>query len=516
MEMPFASNVFRQPYGLLLQCPFLFRLIFSDSYQDAVVLMTQAKFGRMHIGECVREALGYMPCHRDVLRLMDARCSGHPSCRVNVMDSALRSVQPCSQEVTWHLEASYDCVKLTTGNRMECVSQRHSSVSPSSGFLGTAGSKTTSGPGTAACPYRVRGEPGQRVNVTLYNFASTQDSGDISRPDVCHEMAVLRDGGSHGPKREFTLCSREPRVVIQRVSESHIVDIHFVGRSSESGVQFLLKYEIIGCGSFKLPTGSYANRKGNRMTIHCNKTDQHWTLHCRNDHWVGQVGNCSYTHNEATDWSVDDLFGDESNFPYGILIVVAVGVALGIFLGGSLLFLASIYIKRFWFIVNAQRCVTAPHERKVEEKLSTPSEEMHSLRSKQEPCSGGVINRKQITRRLNASRRKRQRYLNRNIPDCVLTSQHDPHCIRPADDALCLEGKPYVDSDYDPCEFRGIPVHALHQTSPRDAVLVQKSGKAEITCSTGGGKGTLGHGAHVQYGSNARPCQHHYESPAFS
>jgi hypothetical protein len=30
----------------------------------------------------------------------------------------------------------------------------------------------------------------------------------------------------------------------------------------------------------------------------------------------------------------------------GILIVVAVGVALGIFLGGSLLFLASIYIKR--------------------------------------------------------------------------------------------------------------------------------------------------------------------------
>ncbi|ELT87010.1 hypothetical protein CAPTEDRAFT_187141 [Capitella teleta] len=112
--------------------------------------------------------------------------------------------------------------------------------------------------------------------------------------------------------------------------------------------------------------------------------------------------------------------------------------------------------------------------------------------------------------------KKRQRFLNRNIPDCVLTSQHDPHCIRPADDALCLEGKPYVDSDYDPCEFRGIPVHALHQTSPRDAVLVQKSGKAEITCSTGGGKGTLGHGAHVQYGSNARPCQHHYESPAFS
>jgi len=40
------------------------------------------------------------------------------------------------------------------------------------------------------------------------------------------------------------------------------------------------------------------------------------------------------------------MFNRSSDFPFGILLVVAIGVALGVFLGGLLLVLAVLYMKR--------------------------------------------------------------------------------------------------------------------------------------------------------------------------
>ena len=45
--------------------------------------------------------------------------------------------------------------------------------------------------------------------------------------------------------------------------------------------------------------------------------------------------------------TLENMFdGSFSTFPYGILVVVAVGVALGVFLGGILLICASRYYRR--------------------------------------------------------------------------------------------------------------------------------------------------------------------------
>ena len=126
--------------------------------------------------------------------------------------------------------------------------------------------------------------------------------------------------------------------------------------------------------------------------------------------------------------------------------------------------------------------------------------------------------------RMHLIARKRQRYLQREIPDCVLAPQRDPHIIR-ADDALCLEGKPYLEREYDPCGFH--TPEPLRSTQPgqppRDIIQKQAVGKEEghvinpeAVTYPGQGKGTLGHNVHGQYGSNARACQHHYESPKFS
>lgn len=78
---------------------------------DEALVMRSARYGRMHIGRCVTRNLGYLGCAVDALRLLDSRCSGHQTCDVSIMDAALRDMQPCPKDVTWHLAAAFDCVK---------------------------------------------------------------------------------------------------------------------------------------------------------------------------------------------------------------------------------------------------------------------------------------------------------------------------------------------------------------------------------------------------------------------
>ena len=41
-----------------------------------LVVMEAAMYGRMRLGECAKDDLGYIGCGADVLREMDRRCSG--------------------------------------------------------------------------------------------------------------------------------------------------------------------------------------------------------------------------------------------------------------------------------------------------------------------------------------------------------------------------------------------------------------------------------------------------------
>lgn len=78
-----------------------------------VVLMSSARYGRLRIGRCVKRDLGYLGCAVDALQVLDARCSGQPgaACELSIMDPAIRELKPCPKDVTWHLEASYQCVE---------------------------------------------------------------------------------------------------------------------------------------------------------------------------------------------------------------------------------------------------------------------------------------------------------------------------------------------------------------------------------------------------------------------
>ena len=58
----------------------------------------------------------------------------------------------------------------------------------------------------------------------------------------------------------------------------------------------------------------------------------------------------------TTSWNLGMLDKPLSaSFPYGILVVVAVGVALGVFLGGILLICASRYYRRYEIEIDIQQ-----------------------------------------------------------------------------------------------------------------------------------------------------------------
>ena len=71
--------------------------------------MLAAEYGRMRIGRCVEDGLGFLGCSSNVLSLADRKCSGRQSCRISIPDKDFDSTRPCNKELKVYLEASYIC-----------------------------------------------------------------------------------------------------------------------------------------------------------------------------------------------------------------------------------------------------------------------------------------------------------------------------------------------------------------------------------------------------------------------
>ena len=78
--------------------------------RDHVILMKTARYGRMQIGRCVKRNLGYVGCSVDVLVYMDRVCSGKRHCEVSIPNPTLFATQPCPEDTTPYLEATFDCI----------------------------------------------------------------------------------------------------------------------------------------------------------------------------------------------------------------------------------------------------------------------------------------------------------------------------------------------------------------------------------------------------------------------
>ena len=83
--------------------------------------MLYAEYGRMRIGRCVEDGLGFLGCSSNVLSLTDRKCSGRRSCTISIPDKDFDATRPCNKEVKVYLEAGYVCKRGTCPSaRAEC------------------------------------------------------------------------------------------------------------------------------------------------------------------------------------------------------------------------------------------------------------------------------------------------------------------------------------------------------------------------------------------------------------
>lgn len=77
---------------------------------NEVVLITDAHYGRMQVGECVRTDYGYIGCTTDVIDFLDDECSGKRSCSLRIPDTKLEHVNACPKEFKAYLNVSFECI----------------------------------------------------------------------------------------------------------------------------------------------------------------------------------------------------------------------------------------------------------------------------------------------------------------------------------------------------------------------------------------------------------------------
>jgi Galactose binding lectin domain len=76
---------------------------------NQVIVMEEARYGRLQLGRCVTRDYGYIGCSANVLDLLDRSCSGQRQCTF-VIPTLRDLVQPCPKDLTSYLDATYKCV----------------------------------------------------------------------------------------------------------------------------------------------------------------------------------------------------------------------------------------------------------------------------------------------------------------------------------------------------------------------------------------------------------------------
>ncbi len=137
---------------------------------------------------------------------------------------------------------------VATDEKGECRNQGMITRSDRMGILASHMTELH-GWGGAACPWVLRVPKGQRVNITLFNFARSGGSNLLgSDPSVCYELATIHEEGVT-PKTILT-CGTDHREKNVYISETRKVEVRFVDRSLLRNLgKFLLQYEGNTCYS---------------------------------------------------------------------------------------------------------------------------------------------------------------------------------------------------------------------------------------------------------------------------
>ena len=132
--------------------------------------------------------------------------------------------------------------------RHECHQRSSIRITEPSGYLSSE-LAMTSGVGSPTCPWQIVAPPGQRINVTLYNFVynSVEGSHDRSPPSNAPCVIVARLG-EKSAKKSVTACGKGTRAEVTYISQSNHLTVSFPGitslaMASSARTQFLLYYQ---------------------------------------------------------------------------------------------------------------------------------------------------------------------------------------------------------------------------------------------------------------------------------
>ena len=123
----------------------------------------------------------------------------------------------------------------------ECMRSDHVNVTTTSGFLASVVTEQT-GCGSGSHPWVITVKPGQKINITLYDFSMERiyrhehDTANID-VHVCHEYAVVQERLTDWSS---LVCGGINRVENVYVSKTESVEIHITSRDSR---YFLLQFE---------------------------------------------------------------------------------------------------------------------------------------------------------------------------------------------------------------------------------------------------------------------------------
>lgn len=127
---------------------------------------------------------------------------------------------------------------MISGTDLPCYESEYLEVGAASGYLASVVTDRT-GRGSVDCPWLIRAEPWQRINLTLWDFAAASGSASYSIPDSSGgETARIRDVtliGTHCHKyaiiheklviRETIVCGDLQREKVVYVSTTNEVSV---------------------------------------------------------------------------------------------------------------------------------------------------------------------------------------------------------------------------------------------------------------------------------------------------
>ena len=140
-------------------------------------------------------------------------------------------------------------LSVESAEEASCLSSQPILVTSSTGYLSNAITEATA-KGSTACPWFIKGQPGQTIQLTLIDFGvwrgdwgqrSVGRRRQSSKTGLCHMYGEIEEPGTGS---RVTVCGGDRRETIVYQSDTHEVRVHLVDPARAADpVYFVLHYQ---------------------------------------------------------------------------------------------------------------------------------------------------------------------------------------------------------------------------------------------------------------------------------